>query len=180
MALVVETGSASTTAESYASVADADAYWSKRGNAAWSALDTSTKEQNLRKATDFMEQVYRLRWKGIRLTATQALSWPRAFVTRMDYYATGSTPPDDVDGNLYYPTDVVPVEVVKSCIELAYKTNGTDLNPDLSRLTKREKVDVIEVEYADNSPQYTTYRSIDQTLAPLLMPTSNSAKVVRS
>jgi hypothetical protein len=86
MALIVETGQAGSTSESFASVADADLYHSNRGNTAWAAIaSTALKEAALRKATDYMEQSYRLRWLGYRHTEAQALSWPRDEVQRSDF-----------------------------------------------------------------------------------------------
>jgi hypothetical protein len=168
VALITEDGTAKTDAESYISVADADTYHSNRGNTAWAALETAAKEQSLRKGTDYMLQTYRSRWKGTRLTAGQALDWPREWVEREDYYLTGSAPPDSVDGAFYYPSDEVPVEVQRACAELALRASAGDLSPDIGRRTLREKVDVIEVEYDPNSPQYSIFRAVDGILAPLL------------
>ena len=75
MSLDTTVGGAS--AESYASVLEADTYHSNRGNIAWTALATPAKEQALRKATDYLTQIYRERWKGYRVDNTQALDWPR-------------------------------------------------------------------------------------------------------
>ena len=85
MSLNVETGTGASNSESYASVTNADTYHSNRGNSLWATLTTPEKEQALRRATDYMEQVYRKRWKGVRVNATQALSFPREWVEREDY-----------------------------------------------------------------------------------------------
>ena len=97
MSLIVEDGSIVTGAESYISVADASTYHTARGNAAWAALASdAVREQCLRKATDYMEQVYRSRWQGCRVGETQALSWPR-YDVEVEGYAVDS--------------DIVPTEV---------------------------------------------------------------------
>lgn len=168
MALIVEDGTGKSDAESYISVADADTYHSNRGNTAWADLTTTVKEQLLRKATDYLVQAYRMRWKGVRVSATQALDFPRNFMEREDYEASSLNGYQMIGGNYYYPSDNVPAEVKTSCAELALKANSGELAPDLSRATIREKVDVIEVEYDKNAPQYTKYRAIDNAVAPYL------------
>jgi hypothetical protein len=173
MALVVETGTGSASAESYISVADASTYHTNRGNAAWAALASDTvREQCLRKATDYMEQAYRLRWLGYRHSETQALSWPRNEVERTDagylnYFS-------------YYPDDEVPTEVKNACAELALKAASGELLPDLTQGVVREKVDVLEVEYDKYSPQSPRYTAIDRLLAQFLSGSSVSRTVVRS
>lgn len=180
MALIVEDGTGKADAESYISVSDAASYLSDRGYSAFAALATDAlKEAALRKATDYMEQAYRTRWKGTRVTATQALSWPRLYVEREDYYVTFATPPQNIDGTYYYPGDEVPVEVKNACALLALKSIDGDLNADLTQGVKREKVDVLEVEYDSASPQYVRYRAIDNMLAVFITGGVNSKKVVR-
>jgi hypothetical protein len=173
MALIVENGLGLADAESYISVADADAYHSNRGNTAWAALTTTTKEQLLRKATDYMEQVYRLRWLGYRHTETQALSFPRDEVPRKDFTYLNQFS--------FYPNDTVPIEIKNSCAELASRAINSDLAPDIARIAKREKVDVLEVEYDANSPAYVIFRAIDNIVAPFLSTSGNSQRrVVRT
>lgn len=168
MALIVEDGTAKTDAESFISVADADTYHSNRGNASWAALTTAQKEESLRKGTDYMEQVYRERWNGLRKTASQALSWPREWVEREDYYAVDSVIPDSIYGTFYYPSDEVPTEVKNACAILALKAYSNELSPDIDRLTQREKLGPLEVEYASYSKPYKQFRAVDNMLSVLL------------
>jgi hypothetical protein len=173
MALTVEDGTGKADSESFVSVSDADTYHSNRGNTDWASLATAAKEQALRKATDYMEQLYRLMWKGYRHTEAQALSWPRDEVERVDYAF--------LNQSSFYDNDVVPNEVKNACAELALRASADDLAPDLTQGVKREKVDVLEVEYDTNSPQYTRYRAIDNMLAPLLKGTGGAfRKVMRA
>ena len=154
MSLICEDGSIVTGAESYCSVADASAYHTARGNAAWAALASDTvREQCLRKATDYMEQVYRSRWQGCRVSETQALSWPR-YDVEVEGYAVDS--------------DIVPTEVKNACAELALKASAADLNPDLTQGVLSEQVGSIQVTYDKASPQFTRYRAIDALLSPYL------------
>lgn len=165
MALIVEDGSGMANAESYVSVANADTYHSNLGNASWALLTTTVKEQLLRKATNYMVQMYRYAWAGIRKNDTQSLDFPRFLVPKYDNGAMYS----------YYDEDSVPKEVQDACCEFALKANSASLAPDLDRLTKREKVGVLEVEY-DNTKgvPYIQYRAMDNMLYPLMKPTTFS------
>ncbi len=166
--LIVEDGSGKSDAESFISVENASAYHTARGNSAWAALASdAVREQCLRKATDYMEQVYRSRWQGYRVTEEQALSWPRSDVY-VDGYAIAS--------------DIVPAQVANACAELALRASAGDLAPDLDQRIKREKIDVLETEYDSASPQYMRYRAVDNMLAAFLaqMGSSTFRKVVRT
>lgn len=161
MALIVEIGGASATAESYCSVADAITFHTNFGNADWLALTTAQQEVLLRKATRFMVSRYRKSWKGYRKTATQALDWPRSFVYLEPFVhgAIGAFP--------YLVSDtIVPSEVVTACAELALKANTAVLMPDTTQQVKREKVGALEVEYSEFSQQAAQFTSIDAILLP--------------
>lgn len=157
MALIVETGGASATAESLASVAAADTYHSNRGNTAWAALTTALKEAALRKATDYMGQQYITRWKGYRTLTTQALDWPRADVERVGFY-----------GVAYWENNLVPPPVVNACCELALRASAGELNEDTTQAVLREKVGQIETDYQPGSRSGTRYPVVEGLLAPFL------------
>lgn len=159
MALIVEDGTGKSDAESYASVAQADQYHVGLGNSDWSALDTTQKEQALRRASEYLQQVYAGRWAGYRTTDAQALDWPRSYVPRE---ATAS-------GTGYYPSNQIPVDLIKASAELALKSRFGPLLPDIDRISKREKVDVLEVEYMPNQSPVIEYPAIDRMLARLLV-----------
>lgn len=165
MALVHETGAGLANAESYISVADADARQTALGNTNWGDLTTDEKEQALRRATSFMEQAYRTRWVGQRLSIEQALSWPRYDVC--------------VDG-FYVESTTVPVDVANACADLALKAAAADLNADLTRSVVRKKIGPLETEYDRNSPQSIRYRAVDMALAPYLKGSSAMATLVRA
>lgn len=172
MALIVEDGSGLANAESFISEADADLYHENRGNTTWDSV--AEKEAMLRRATDYMEQAYRLRWTGMRVTTTQRLSWPRAWVPIPDapsgYGSVGG----------YVEQNVVPEQVKAACAELALLASTGDLNPVLDRVTTREVVGEIEVEYQPNSPQYKRYRSVDMLLEPFLGGSPNTMRLTRT
>lgn len=155
--LTVEDGTIVADADSYISAEDAATYHAARGNTAWAALTGDAPDQHLRKATDYMGQVYGLRWKGYRVSETQVLDWPREEVVVFGF---------EVD------TDVVPDAVRYACAELALRSVAGTLLPDTTRRTIREKVGPIEVEYDKNSPLNPDYQAIDNLLAPYLRTTS--------
>lgn len=152
MALIVENGTGLSTAESYVSVADAGTRHVNLGNAGWTGNDTH-KEEALRRATQYMLQTYRGRWHGERINGTQALDWPRSWVT-VDGYAVDA--------------DIVPTDIANACADLALRALTAVLAADLTRGVVREKVGPLETEYDRNSPQSVRYRAIDMMLAPYL------------
>jgi hypothetical protein len=152
MALIVENGTGLSTAESYVSVADAGTRHTNLGNTAWTGTD-AVKEAALRRATQYMLQTYRGRWHGERINGTQALDWPRSWVT-VDGYAVDA--------------DIVPTDIANACADLALRALAADLAADLTRGVVREKVGPLETEYDRNSPQSVRYRAIDMMLAPYL------------
>jgi hypothetical protein len=167
--LVVEDGTGLPNAESYISVADADARHTSLGNTAWTdaSVTTAQKEAALRKATIYMLQAYRQRWTGYRakVVPLQALDWPR-YGVEVDHFP------------VHY--DIVPADVANACADLALKALSSDLAPDLTQGVIREKVGPIETEYNRGAPQYTRYRAIDMMLAPYLTGGSSRAALVRS
>lgn len=129
-ALVVEDGSAKPDANSYASVADADAYNSGRlYSAAWA--DGAAKEQALATATMLIDAHFN--FTGARSTVAQALAWPRLGVLNperdlsMARDAASSTfigeaalsRPIYYGGSEYLAVNIVPKQVVQACCELA-------------------------------------------------------------
>ncbi|MRW88862.1 hypothetical protein GJ699_02570 [Duganella sp. FT80W] len=173
MGLITETGAGLPNAESYISVADATAYHAGLGNAAWAALASDTlREQALRKATLYMLQTYRSRWKGVRTTSTQALDWPRYDVEV----------PDVGYGRFVsiLASNVVPAEVRNACAELALRVaSGVDLSPDLERTISRETVGPITTEYEGGAAESPRFKAVDRMLAPYLCGSSNSGRLVR-
>lgn len=168
----VETGTGSATSETFCSVAFADLWHANRGCAPWATLTTAQKEEALRRAGDYMEQAYRLRWLGFRKTIVQALSWPRDEVQRQDFTY--------LNQYSYYPNDAVPAEVQNACAEFAFKAAQANLTPDLTQGVVSEKVDVLEVTYDKNSSQNKRYIAIERLLAPLLKSSSVAREVARS
>jgi len=151
MALIVENGTGRADAESYASVADADAYHAGRGNAQWSALSIERREQLLRTATEYMG-VYAGSLSGRRQVQQQALDWPRTGAEAHDF---------DV------PEGLVPPAVRNACAVLALKAASGPLVPTAGGLVKkRQKLGPLEVEYQDSAATTALHPAVNALLAP--------------
>lgn len=142
---VVEDGSIVEDATSYTTTTYADDYFAVDPNAdAWVALTTEQKEFYLSWATRILDQ--KTDWRGYLVDDAQVLRWPRKGITDRDNRAILST--------------VVPKQVQSAVCELAKwliandPTTGQDLD-----FLRRIKVDVIEIEYQENSAQ-STYPTI--------------------
>lgn len=169
MPLIVETGLGLADADSYCSVDFADSYFEKYGNAAWDSVED--KEAALRKATSFMLQNYRLRWKGYRRQWGQALDWPRVDVFLQDFGLSSAQT---------IPIDVIPNEVRVACAILAYESTVSELNPNLDQQVVSEKVGPLMVTYSEHSPQHRRFKAVDMLLRHLLVANGLCRPVARS
>ena len=131
--MIVEDGTGKSDAESYVSLADANAYHEVHGNSSWAALSDEAKEAALRYATRWLDGKYR--WRGAVLNGEQALGWPREDAT------------DDEGRTL----EGVPNRVKAAANEMALAHVEQPVNETVGARVVREKVDVIEVQYADQS-----------------------------
>lgn len=170
MALTVETGSGSATADSYISEADAITYLDNHAASGssnvFTAASTAASEIALRNATRTLDSMFALRFKGSRLLGTQALQWPRVAVVTNDNYAVDS--------------DSVPALVKNATCELALRFIADSSGHDTSRLTpdqdkpgailnERLKADVVETETQySGASQQKHYKLVSDMLAPLL------------
>jgi hypothetical protein len=129
MALIIEDGTGKADSQSYASEAAFASYASDRG-VSISGTDTNL----LITAMDYLESK---NFIGDKETRDQALQWPRVNAA-MDGY--------------YIDNDAIPQLLVDAQIEIALSIDA-GVNPlaTVDREVKREKVDVIEVEYMDNA-----------------------------
>lgn len=160
MALTVETGSGSATADALVSVADADAYHTAIGNAAWAAASTDGKEQAIRRATAYLSS---LAWDGLRSRGRdQALAWPRGGVVDREGYGIDSY--------------TVPVEIKNACAEIALQELASPgsmtpvVTPADDKVAKREKIGDIEVEYAIGSYGPDAHRAVLTKVQALIGP----------
>lgn len=156
----------------YGTVAAADTYHTARGNAAW-AGDNTAKEAALLRASAYVDGLGiapdgRLLWPGTKAGGrTQLRAWPRIGA-------------QDIDGVAIDPLSV-PIEVEHATYEAALRELVTpgSLSPDYTpgAQIKREKVDVLEVEYqtvSDGGPGVNPTRpvivAVLELLAPVMLP----------
>lgn len=140
MAIVVDNTPGGASANSFCSEAEVVAYAQTRVNVVGFQGPALTE---LEKAAvcDATRELSMRNWDGQRSTTIQVLSWPRWNVLN----------PDSPTNFLYDPT-VIPQRVKDATCELAFETikaGSTDiaaLDPKIGII--REKVDVIETEYA--------------------------------
>lgn len=153
MPLIVEDGTLPAGANSFASVADADAYHAARLTAAWTdELAEAQKEAALIRASDWLNR--KVMWNGRKASRSQRMAWPRAGVSTQD----GEIAPDEI-----------PAEVVEACCELAgFFVEQDYLAPldrggDIASLS----VDVISIAYNGTAPAETVFPSLSGLLAGL-------------
>jgi hypothetical protein len=158
MTLIVETGAGLTTANTMASMADADSYHSVRANSDWDDADYDAKEAALVKASAYLCDETRFPWVGTKAVGyNQRMPWPR----------TGAV---ETDGTVV-PDNVVPWRVVDAVCALAgLSVVGTDLQPPLEHGGQivSESVGAISVTYAAGAPTGTFYQAAEGLVAPLL------------
>ena len=137
MALVVEDGSLVSGANSYVSFADATQYLTDRG------ITVEVTEGHLLRAADYINS-FAERYKGYQKTGANrttlsTMQWPRQYVS---YAGIG-----DCYG--YIPDDKIPDLIIHAQIESALEiaSNRDPLSTVSARQIKKQKVDVIEVEY---------------------------------
>jgi len=154
MTIVVEDGTSMASSNSYMSLASASAYFDEIGITTWGG-PSSTLEGHLIRAARYMET---LPWRGLKTTSTQGLEWPRRDVTDQNNYYVSAT--------------AVPLRVKQAQAEIALRyLSGGNPAPDLSQTGNviREKVDVIEIEYARTGKRdVPEYLYIDFLLKPYL------------
>lgn len=125
---------AGANANTYVLVADADAYFVARGNAAWAAASNGVKEAALLKATQYLDSYYE--YQGVKQTRAQALQWPRSWVSIDGYIQDAGT---------------LPKRLTDACCELALRNISADIAPDIeTKLTTSETVGPISVTYAQS------------------------------
>lgn len=157
MALIVEDGTGLSTAESYISVTDADTYVAAFIGAddVYDVATTGEKEIAARQATKYIDGAYA--WKGDIYDADQALEWPRQNVCN--------------DRGIL-PVSPLPVALEQATAEVIFLiVTGVTIteNVDRSKQTKREKVDVIEVEYESGASQQPSFPNVNRLLSDLVI-----------
>ena len=187
MTLIVEDGTRVSGANSFVTVAEADAYFEARIDTTWTDADDEQKERALVLAADYMTQAWRLLWNGSISDGTQALAWPRRGVPVPDFFdpflKQGNVPlafqdtyfiPEEGTGSI--PQEIKDAQFLLARAQLDSSGNATvTLQTSLGRLTKREKVGSLEVEYmgpndGGNSRQTQLYWDAYKRAEPFFKP----------
>lgn len=169
MALVVEDGTGVATAESYCSVADADAYFAINGAPATWTGSTAVKEAALRQATQYMDSKYGPLFQGRRNFSAQRLCWPRYPV----YIDTQAGLYGDAYGNPA-PIAPLPFQLVNACAEFALRfivyggLQLDNLTPGVAELSQRAGPVSQSIKYRGEKSSVPEYTKPDAILAPLL------------
>jgi hypothetical protein len=153
MALDATVGGAS--ADTYGTLTEANTYWTARQSAAWGSSD-AVKEYALRKAAQFLDNVYRGKWKGQKVDSAQALAWPRGWVTDAEGFGV--------------PSDSIPQQVKNAQFEAAkIIAGGTELEATIERAVKREQVGALMVEYMDGASLKAQYPQVTGWISDLVI-----------
>lgn len=164
MALTVEDGTGVEGADSYNTVAEIRDYATARGLAL--PADDAGVEPLAVLATDWLE-TYREKYQGTKSEPANALQWPRAGVV--------------VDG-LAVAADEIPVLLKKAHAQAAIDAQTAPLTARAQAGVRREKVDVIEVEYFQESAVTAKAGGsaiAEELVAPLLRSPAVGVQVVR-
>jgi len=117
LTLVKEDGTGKVDANSYASVADGDAYFEGHLYAtAWTAATSGTKAAALVMATRLVDSQFQ--FNGYRAHETQALQWPRERCPDPDRNAVSSSLQSPLLSS-FVPNDEVPTGVASAVCEMA-------------------------------------------------------------
>lgn len=162
MTLTVEDGSGVAGAESYASIAEIDAYWANRPHdplaITWAAADTDDKEGAAREASDFLDAEFGPFYKGHRAGYVQGLLFPR-------------TKAMDEAG---FPLPGRPPELLSATCQLAARAISARLSEDLDTAMPVKKTMLKvgsfaeEIEYAGTPAVGKKFGSVANLLAPIL------------
>ena len=152
MALIIENGTVVANASSYVTLAEARAFALAR-SVTLSAVDSEVESKCIL-AMDFLEAL-RDCFKGSKVGSVQALQFPRYGVQIDGFDVASNTIPK-----------LLKDAQCQLVIELA---SGIDLTPtDDGKFLIREKVDVIENEWAPGGSNTPTLTKFDSIIAPLL------------
>ena len=134
------------TANSYASVAEADAYLAVRGDTStWTALTTTQKENKLQWAVIILDTLV---FMGKKSSSTQAMEWPRINVLDRNGWTVSG----------------VPVQLKNAQAELAFRLIADDWTAGLGPITQ-ESLKVGPIEFGPKS-----HRAIPAAVVALLQP----------
>lgn len=162
MTLIIEDGSEVANANSYVTDLEFTTYSTARGNTIPAAA--ADREILLIKAMDYLASL-EMSWKGIRVTQTQLLSFPRYNVDLNDYILA---------------SDVIPQELKNGQMELGFQISSEEvlINETVNNLTEFNVQGVYSEKYGSSgSSQSIRTRKADAYLDQL---TKNPNRLVRA
>ena|ERR1051325_700648 len=182
LVLIKEDGTGLENANTYASVADGDAYHEAHLYAtAWTASSTGNKEPALAMATRLIDEEFQ--FNGFRTVSTQALQWPRQRCPDPDRARDAS-----VIGPLIYsspavPSNQVPARVIQATCEMARELLITDRTgpPAGEGISMQRNADLSEITYSkkDRRPIITCVAQALLCKYGALLKKSNGVMLVR-
>ena len=165
MAIAIDATAGGASANSFATLAEADTYMTARLNASTWETDASDDTKN-RALVEAARELDPMAWDGIRTASTQALSWPRSWAYDPD------SPVQD-----YFTTTVVPQRVKDAQCELAFqfvKAGTTDVAArDATQGVIEKTIDVLTTKWAApierSSSLLSRYPRVSKFVNPLLV-----------
>jgi len=167
MTITVEDGLGLAAADSYATVAETEAYGAANGETAFAALSVEAKESILVDTTTVLDGM--VSWPGGLLVQTQALSWPRNNAT-------------DREGRVLTG---VPLQIKRAQMELAVqyarigRTAMSQPDPTVSRTVEKVGPVESETEYSGGF-KANQFPMVWRLLSRIVRANPNTKRIVRS
>lgn len=164
---IVEDGSCVPNANSYLTLEEANQYQANKNRSDWLALSDIEKQASLIKATQYVDELFT--WKGRRKYESQNLAFPRVRIRDLDGFEVKGIPrrlKDAICEAAFYGFSS------SSELFVTHDTNGA---------IKKQKVDVIEVEYFSDEDKtldaISQYASLNSLLKGLYEPKESLSSV---
>lgn len=165
MTITVENGNGLATANSYTSVAEADAYHlTFNPDSDWTTSDNSTKELALIRATRSIDVLYGMKFMSSVKSNTQNLLWPRyASYDQNGRLVESNDIPDNLK-NAVSEVALLSIQGVNIMPTRSEKDNITDENITVGPIA-------ISATYRNSGeqPKYENFSTVEQLLSPYLV-----------
>jgi hypothetical protein len=157
VALVVEDGTIVSGANSFATLAYANAYLSARGVTKFADADQGDQETALVRACDYLRDEVLFIYRGQRVAYNQPLPWPRQGAS---IYRGPSI-----------PNNVIPQGLIDAQCELCFKALTADLQPDIEHGggISSERIGPISTSYFEHANPRILITAIMGLIQPLLL-----------
>lgn len=201
MALTVEDGTGLEDADTYATLAEADARFELLGGALaeeWNGASDAEKEMALKRASVYVDLRFSALYVGQRTSAAQAFAWPRSYAyTEEGFSLIGSVPKALKNAVAEYAARALTVNLLPDPTQpfSQAQDGGSTTQGNTGRvISKRSKAGAVEseVHYSENAPRGTavgggglargedlpSYPSTDMLLRPILR-TNGQSRALR-